>query len=68
MRQVAAAAGVHEFALPAFLAKIDRGVPRLDPARLIPDLVDCMFAPVCCNGCCCASTSTSPDTPWHNFQ
>src|SRR5262249_26218746 len=48
MREIAAAAGVHEFALPAFLAQIDRSVARGLPLRLAPDLVDRMLEYVEC--------------------
>jgi len=40
MRKIAAAAGIHELALPALLAQIDRRIARRLPARLIPHLVD----------------------------
>jgi hypothetical protein len=43
VRKVAAAAGVHEFALLALFGKIDRGVARGFPARLIPYIVDRML-------------------------
>src|ERR1700676_2727671 len=43
MRKIAAATGVHELALPALLAKIDRSIARGFPARLVPDLVDRML-------------------------
>jgi hypothetical protein len=40
MREIATAAGVHELALPAFFAEMDRGLARGLPARLAPDLID----------------------------
>lgn len=46
MRKIAAAAGIHEFALPAFLAKIDRRVARGFPARLAPHFIDRMLEDV----------------------
>src|SRR5690349_18809876 len=49
MREIAAAAGVHEFALPAFCAQIDRSIARGLPLWLVPDLVDRMFEYVECS-------------------
>ena len=46
MREIASAAGIHELALPAFFAEIDRGVARSQPARLTPDLIDRMLEDV----------------------
>src|ERR1700742_4560045 len=46
MRGIAPSAGVHELALAALLAKIDRSIARRPPARLVPDLVDRMIEDV----------------------
>src|SRR5258708_36951374 len=42
MRKIAAAAGVHEFALLTFFGKVDGSITRGLPARLVPDFVDRM--------------------------
>jgi hypothetical protein len=39
MRKIAAAAGIHELALAALRAKIDRSLPRRFPARFFPYIV-----------------------------
>src|SRR6516165_12259068 len=43
MRKIAAAAGVHELALTALRAQVQRRIPRRFPARLVPYLVDGML-------------------------
>ena len=43
MRKISAAAGVHEFALLAFLGELDRRIAGGLPARLVPDVVDRML-------------------------
>ena len=49
VREVAAAAYVHEFALPALLRQVDRCVARGFPARLVSYLIDGMIEDV--EGC-----------------